>query len=457
MCRAQFELDDASEADVICSGRSSRTPSPDERETDLISDETLGLGHEGRTPPRNSFFLTVPFPNWVNFSYTAFNKHNAMRRHRPQHRHPNPFGPHPNSDPSAPPATKSYEQKDGEPNAGLPELEKKGTLTATQDTLTEEAREHIPKARRRTHTPRYQETRTVTPHTASAPWDDQRLLDLPYDNPFYSRAIDDALWLPRNPLGLLDLDDTIYLRVSITVDQSASRLGSWIGFGGSPVAEAVSGTPTSDAASPGVGFSSTAACLPVDVQDVDGTEEIALPPIIAQRVQAGGKEVEHETLTRPRGLSFSRRTSSGDRSVRSTGRSTPRRPSILDFSPPTLYRSSSSSSQSRARSGSQMSAPQESPPRFIEKGKSAERSSIQLRPDAHAQADFVAANATASRISLTSRPGLPRTQTITTAQAILHEVLEEEREAFRNRVEEEIAEAGTKKRSWFSWLYWRSE
>jgi len=457
MCRAQFELDDASEADVICNGHSSRIPSPDERETDLISDETLGQRHEDNTPPRNSFFLTVPFPNWVNFSYTAFNNRHAMRRHRPQYRHPNPFGPRRNSDPSAPPATMPHQQKDGESNAGLLELEKEGTLIATQDTLTEEAREHIPRARRRTHTPRHQETRTVTPHPASAPWDDQRLPDLPYDNPFYSRAIDDALWLPRNPLGLLNLDDTVDLRVSITVDQSASRLGSWIGIGGSPVAEAVSGTPTSDATSPGAGFSSTAAYLPVDVQDMDGTEEIALPSIIAQRVQAGGKEVEHATLTRPRGLSFSRRTISGDRSVRSTGRSTPRRPSILDFSPPALYRSSSSSSQSRARSGSQMSTPQDLPPGFIENRKSAEQGSTQLRPDAHAQADFVAANVTSSRVSLTSRPGLPRTQTITTAQAILHEVLEEEREAFHNRVEEEVAEAGAKQKSWFSWLYWRSE
>jgi hypothetical protein len=448
MCRAQFELDDALEADVICNGRSRQPLNSDRRATESMGliDETLGQRREYQTPPRKSFFLTVRVPNWVNFSYTAFNQRHGMRRHRPQHRHPNPFGPHSNFDVTVPSAMKPNHE---EPTGGL-EREDEGSLIVTE-TLEESGEDITGRARRPPHTPIHQGTRPVTPHPASAPWDDQRLPDLPYDNPFYSRAVDDALWLPRNPLGFLDLDDTVDLRVSITVDRSASRLGSWIGIDGRPV---VSGTPTSDVTPPRAGLSSTAMHLPVDVQELDGTEDIALPPIIARRVQAGETDVEHVALKRPRGMSFSRRTNSGERSVRSTGRpSTPRRPSILDLSPPALYRSPSSSSQSRARSGSTL---QESPTRFIEKGKSAEQSSnTRLRPDAHAQADLVAVS-NASRISL----GIARTQTISTAQAIFQEVLEEEREAFNDRLEEETAEVEAelrKQNSWFSWLYWRSE
>jgi len=110
------------------------------------------------------------------------------------------------------------------------------------------------------------------------------------------------------------------------------------------------------------------------------------------------------------------------------------------------------------RSGSLMSTFQASSPGYIEK---TERGSAGLRPDAHAQADFVAANVSASRLSLTSRPGRgTQPQTISTAQVIFQEVLEEEREAFNARVEEESAEVEAelrKEKSWFSWLYWRSE
>jgi hypothetical protein len=63
-----------------------------------------------------------------------------------------------------------------------------------------------------------------------------------------------------------------------------------------------------------------------------------------------------------------------------------------------------------------------------------------VRPDAHAQADFVAANRSGSRVSL-NVPKLSRTQNVSAAQAIFHEVLEEERWALHDRLEEETAEA----------------
>jgi len=99
---------------------------------------------------------------------------------------------------------------------------------------------------------------------------------------------------------------------------------------------------------------------------------------------------------------------------------------------------------------------------YNEKGKSAELGSG-FRPDAHAQADFVAATVSASRISLSSRIGLSsgtQAQTISAAQAIFRELSEEERRACDERLEEEGAEAVAelkKGESWFSWLYRRSE
>jgi len=84
-----------------------------------------------------------------------------------------------------------------------------------------------------------------------------------------------------------------------------------------------------------------------------------------------------------------------------------------------------------------------------------------LRPDTHAQADFVEANNSASRSSLAAPTSkLSRGQNISAGEAIFHEVLEEERQALRDRLEEEIAEAAQSqnKKSWLtSWMYWRTE
>jgi hypothetical protein len=82
-----------------------------------------------------------------------------------------------------------------------------------------------------------------------------------------------------------------------------------------------------------------------------------------------------------------------------------------------------------------------------------------VRPDTHAQADFVAANNSSSRVSL-NVPKLSRNQNVSAAQAIFHEVLEEERQALRDRLEEETAEATKSQgnKSWLtSWMFRKSE
>ena len=68
----------------------------------------------------------------------------------------------------------------------------------------------------------------VQPHPPTKPWDDIPRHDIPYKNPCYGSKIDGFLWLPRNPLGKLDLDDSVELRRAITTEAGGGGLGEWV-------------------------------------------------------------------------------------------------------------------------------------------------------------------------------------------------------------------------------------
>lgn len=68
----------------------------------------------------------------------------------------------------------------------------------------------------------------ISPHPPHPRWDDVSDPDHPYDNPFYIRPIRNCLWLPRNPCGLLDLDDTVDLSKALTSSESSGELRPWI-------------------------------------------------------------------------------------------------------------------------------------------------------------------------------------------------------------------------------------
>ena len=188
---------------------------------------------------------------------------------------------------------------------------------------------------------------------------------------------------------------------------------------------------------------------PTPLPEVDGTEEIDLPLVIAKRVQA--KESDVESTLRPRKSSLFLRKPSGDKGS-SIGPSSPlpssmRRPTVTERPNFASFRSFSAEAPStRARSSSTLPISRPT----IARARSPADQELGVRPDAHAQADFVAANPSASRVSL-SVPKLSRTQNVSAAQAIFHEVLEEERRALNDRLEEETAEA-TKSQSTKSWL-----
>lgn len=433
MCRTQFELDDAAEADMICRGlRQQRSES---QEPESVGLETQDLF----SSPQKPSLLTVRFPRWVNFSYATFDRHHGVRHHRPQHRRPNPFGPHRNSDlTEAVPREPTTPPSDGLPHCSseCPSASTNGVLMVPRDVLQENPA--IPNAPLHTK-PSSPVRGFVACHPPPEPWDDQELLDLPYDNPFYCRAIDNSLWLPRDPTGPLDLDDTIDLKSSITVDESVGQLGSWIAADEAASLEEVS-----------IASRSIVTRFPIELQQVDGTEEIDLPPVIAQRVHSNEKDVER--VSHHRWPLTPRRASSGyQKSLAGSKKPVPgRRPSILDLPPTSPYHtitSASMMSARRPRSGSLISQQ----PVLVERSYSVDAN---LPLDTEAQTAFAATNANAYA-------SLPRSQNIPAAQAIFHEVLEEEREALQDLVGQEAAEGDTQtkgRKSWLtSWLYWRSD
>src|SRR6266545_2557302 len=361
MCRTQFELDDAAEADIICNGRRQQQSEGQEPESVGLIGETSNQTHDLFTSPQKTSFLTVRFPRWINFSYSTFDRHHGMRHHLPQRRRPNPFGPHRNSD-----LTETVLKRPMKPPIdGLPDYLGEDPSTSTNGVLlvSREVQQEDPAiAPERTKHTTSPVRGPVTRHPPPEPWDDQDLLDLPYDNPFYSRAIDNSLWLPRDPTGQLDLDDTIDLKSSITVDESAGRLGSWI-----MVDEAASPEEASVASNR---LGTIVTRFPVELQEVDGTEEIDLPPVIAQRVHSNEKDVER--VSQHRRPLAPRRVSSGDQKslAKSEKRVPGRRPSMLDLPPLSPYHtltSASIMSARRPRSGSLMSILQVSQPMFVER------------------------------------------------------------------------------------------
>lgn len=137
----------------------------------------------------------------------------------------------------------------------------------------------------------------VTKHEKHSVWDDDARLDRPYDNPYFSRPVQNHMWLPRNPGGLLDLDDTVNVFRALTSDPSHGRLGEWIegGIALTDLPPSIASTSSiSERLSPGS----------ITSRHFNGDEEIELPPVIAERVENihNEKDVERaegRSLRRP--------------------------------------------------------------------------------------------------------------------------------------------------------------
>ncbi|KAJ7672754.1 hypothetical protein B0H17DRAFT_1170837 [Mycena rosella] len=430
MIRAQFEQDDILEAQLLVPAASdaeqgNRSTTNDHDQDNNRNDHNDENAH-GSGSPRPGPMFSWRLPAWVNLSYAT------VRPHRPAQHRPNPFGPreqsfsrlgsmsfHPDTkvNSSTDEARRLIDRRSLPANGRLPG----GSNSEGQPQMPEEF------------------SGPVVPHPPPPIWDDDNTVDLPYDNPFYTRTINNALWLPRDPFGKLDLDDTIDLKIALTVDPTGGRLGFWL-----DVPETASPMPMSQVSSSVSTPEERPSAESSLEQEFDGSEEIELPLVIAKRAQA---KDDVEQATRRRRPSTFRRKPSGS----STGGSKPLRPTIA---PRISTRSfSEGGARHRERSPSMMSTLQPPP---MDRVRSADWE-IGVRPDVHAQADFVLAHSSTSGLSVVPPPVMKQRSTnVSTHAAIVHEVMAEEQVALADRLEEEevAAEKATKPRSWFtSWMF----
>lgn len=406
ICRTQFEKDDIAEAEIVC-GR--REPVDMQGDNILNDNGELSGGRLIQTKGRHWTTFTAKLPSWVNFY--------AMMQHKPPlpQRKPNHCSSQSQSISRLPTVSRDVQQDD--------------KLDSEMDAKLVISPRHEPPCRGTSIKPGLElddftgnavTFGPVVAHPSPIPWDDQTTVDLPYDNPYYTKPIDDVLWLPRNPCGILNLDDTIDLKVSLTTDVHAGQLGTWL-----DISEAGENSP--DEITREGGDSKVPRCrlnAATSLLLVDGTEDIELPPVIARRVRSREDGIEQAAKFKRLSLPLSSRSIS-DGNGYSTGRARSSSMSILNLAQP------------RARSTDQ---------RNQENGS---------RPARNAQAESVTAKGTGSIISLPSRK-----QNVHARVAIAQEVMAEEEAALVDRIEGEQAEAqkATATKSWLtSWMFHSSE
>lgn len=339
----------------------------------------------------------------------------------------------------------------------------------------------------------------VTEHEKHPPWDDSSRLDRPFDNPYYVRPIDNHLWLPRNPVGLLNLDDTVNVFRSLTSDASLGQLGEWVEEGIAladlPDAESVDNASLAD----------TDSISPPPVRrgmtgSLSGSEDIQLPPEIAQRVEnlENERDVDHAeefgarrppAFRRPslvpsfrRPSLISRRSTNSDFKRDSPPR-TPRpraseshlpegqaftrprtaesrqpRPTTAGSRTSTMYRASSLSPPRASSFMSSTTGPNSHVfPRRRESSAFADlaiNNGIYPQPLPHAAHSHVSF-ATAATGRTKARSGSASSVPITTREAVVGEVIAEEQHATEIREREEATgEKAPSTRSWLtSWMY----
>ncbi|KAH9969775.1 hypothetical protein BC827DRAFT_1162697 [Russula dissimulans] len=255
VCRSKFERDDLDEAMIICGLQDSQPRNVEARPSSSSHDQRINNANVGNGPAKQSRILET----WRDFQIFPFNYDTSppRARHNAQ-RHPIPFE---NTDIHCAPA------RDESPPATEYRV---GALAHDA-----ESKKDMPVAN----------SPLVSPRPPHPRWNDESDPDHPYDNPYYIKPIENSLWLPRNPCGLLDLDDTIDLSRALTSTEGSSVLGSWV---------VGSRYPPSDPQPPPLDRSliitmpsmSLETPTTVRLRSLNGNEEIVLPPPIASRIRS---------------------------------------------------------------------------------------------------------------------------------------------------------------------------
>ncbi|EJU03200.1 hypothetical protein DACRYDRAFT_99538 [Dacryopinax primogenitus] len=149
----------------------------------------------------------------------------------------------------------------------------------------------------------------VTAHPTTAKWDDSVPYDASYENPLYTTSLDKFMWLPRNPLARLDLDDGV--RIHVVLLSRPDR--NWRGVGRlpreleaqlfgdipgtRPSGEVLLTDHDSQSYEPRSSITQEPLLKPnVRLTRDDALEEIELPPILAARVQHPEQETDIEEV-----------------------------------------------------------------------------------------------------------------------------------------------------------------
>lgn len=429
MIRANFDAADIVEANVVC-GFTQLPPSESQRTaaTGGSGKKESGIGTMVAQGDGASRLMAWKFPKGFRFSYQSV----------PPQRLPVPSGHKPIPVFGQPPPPNRISSWNGPANGPLKEKAELSRPSGSMPDLREGYPLPKPVNAPPTKPLPLSDPPLISKHPKHARWDDTSRLDRPYDNPYYCRPVANHLWLPRDPVGLLDLDDTVNVFKSLTSDSSLGKLGEWVESG-----VGIADLPASPAQSDML----TVPGAPPMRRELSGTEEIALPPAIQDRVEniadeedvdvaETGEEGSRQSSGRPRRPSNSSYRTSAFSMRR--GRSTSIAQSLMVTEDsgqdaeygPRVTTPSLLSANSIGRAGSSQMDPR--PPSRRNTGLSAlsatavsgsgalpERSKTMVReshPDLHAQARFARSRATlpapasAMNVSFeppTSRPAGP--------------------------------------------------
>ncbi|GJE98516.1 hypothetical protein PsYK624_147480 [Phanerochaete sordida] len=443
-CRAKFERDDLLEAQILCGSLipNDSSPLPDQP-------EQLVKAEKGKAPESRSRIQhwTWKLSNRIGMSYRT-----VIHHQRNNQRPPNPFI-RPSGDsiiPLGPCAS----------TAGL--------LTKIDTRASNAMTDDPPDVERLHESPTEEEPGTpqdplrpalVVNHPPHPVWDDDSNPDTPYDNPYYTRPISDTLWLPRDPVGILNLDDTIDLRMALTSEPGAGRLGAW-----QEDEFLCSAISSAFVTSFGSADDELESVTPPP-QPVEDSEMLAPPPPISpprgssgERPRTADDNVRRPTLRPPRRPSHA--SEFGSR------HSSPRRPAPLRDRPSSAgYRSFSMGAESLAtRPGSShLSVPDT----MHRRQRSSSVDALSTGPHSASRSQL-SAGAPGLR-SVIRMPSLmvssgattpAATSVISTREVVVSEAIAEEQVAAQRRQRQEAAdeERAREPRSWLtSWIYAKGE
>lgn len=439
-CRNKFERDDLLEAQILCG-----TKTPDEvpsmPDDQSFNNQEVTAEKGDPSPDRRS---RVDRWTWKLSTRVGMSYRTVIHHQRNNIRQPNPFsrGSADSSIPLEPCAS----------TAGLLAKEPLGTdgsMAALNNQTIHESpvEEHA-------ELPEDTKPTLVVSHPPHPVWDDDSNPDTPYENPYYTRPINDILWLPRDPLGILNLDDTVDVRMALTSDPGAGKLGAWQEdeFLCSAIESAFATSFGSvDADSLSVQYS----------PQPEGSEVLAPPPSVMSR--SASQQRPHSadaTLRRPSLLSPPRPSHVSRDSDRS---SSPRRPMPLKDRPSTAgFRSFSLGADSMASTARPTSSHLSVPSVRHHRQRSVSVDALSVGPISASPSQLSGSVGLRSMIRMPSTR-LPSGSTspgaasiISTREVVVSEAIAEEQVAAQQRQRQDVddEERAKEPRSWLtSWIY----